>query len=269
MTVKLVAIDIDGTLVDDQKKLSQKTIETIKKVKKKGVYVVLCTGRPVVGIIDYLKQLDLLSQTDYAITYNGAQVENIGQKKVIATNLLTTKDYEQLLTLSKKAKVKSQIVTASSKLYTTDKDISPYTVMDAFYTKMPLYYRKQEELICQDVAKFMLVDTKEKIDLALPYFSEEICANYYTVRSEDCFFEFMHKDANKGQAMLNLANYLGIKQTETMALGDQKNDLTMLKLANLGVAMENASAEIKKYAQKITLDNNHDGVAEALEKYVL
>lgn len=269
MAIKLVAIDIDGTLVDDHKRISAKTKDAIKRAKQKGVYIVLCTGRPVSGIQDYLNELDLLSSNDYAITYNGAQGENIGQKKIVFTNLLNQSDYQELLEISKQAHVRTQIVTADSKLYTTDANISPYTVLDAFYTKMPLYYCQSSDLPCMQAAKFMLVDEPQVIDAALKYFDSSVCQKYYTVRSEAWFFEFMHKKANKGQAVLELAQKLGIKASEVLALGDQNNDLTMIKLAGLGIAMGNANETVKKAADAITSDNNHDGVAVALEKYVL
>lgn len=269
MAIKLVAIDIDGTLVDDHKRISLKTKEAIKKAKQKGVYIVLCTGRPVSGIQDYLNELELSSDDDYAITYNGAQGENIGQKKIVFANLLSQSDYQELLQISKQAHVRSQIVTADSKLYTIDANISPYTVMDAFYTKMPLYYRSSEELTCTNAAKFMLVDEPAVLDEAMKYFDAELCQKYYTVRSEEWFFEFMHKKANKGQAVLELAHKLGIKDSQILALGDQNNDLTMIELAGLGVAMGNANETVKKAADAITSDNNHDGVAMAIEKYVL
>lgn len=266
MGFKLIALDIDGTLVDDHKKIMPETKALLKKLRQQGIYIVLCTGRPLIGVANYLADLALTSNDDYVITYNGAKAQNVGTKEDVVTNLLTQKQYLRLLKWTQQVQVKSQIVTPSSHVYTTQADISPYTVLDAFYTKMPLHYRTMEDLTFPTAAKFMLVDEPAVLDQAVAKLDPALQQEFYTVRSEDWFFEFMHPHAHKGQAVLDLAMHLGISPDEIIAFGDQNNDLTMLEMVGLGVAMGNANPNLKKVANQVTLDNNHEGIAVCLRK---
>ncbi|KRL84750.1 sugar-phosphatase [Ligilactobacillus apodemi] len=270
MSIKMIAIDIDGTLVNDQKEIGAKTRQKIMEARKKGLYVVLCTGRPLSGVERYLKELELVSEQDYAITFNGAKAQVTGNGKVVFENLLTKKQVVALDALSHELKIKGQIVMPDSHVYTTFRDISPYTVVDAFYTKMPLHYRTPAEIAeLPAAAKYMWVDEPEIIQATLAALDEELLGEYYVVLSAPWFFEMMAPKANKGDAVIELGKHLGIKPAEIMVLGDENNDLTMFELAGFGVAMGNANEQIKQLAQAVTTDNNHDGVGEAIEKYVL
>lgn len=268
MAIKMVAIDIDGTLVDNHKVIGKKTIEVIKEARKQGVYIVLCTGRPLSGVKEYLEQLDLVSTNDYAITFNGAKAEITATNETVFENLLEASQVKKLDELSHKLDIKGQVVLADSKVITTFRDISPYTVVDAFYTKMPLFYREPKEIKDAKTAKYMWVDEpaviQEKLAVAADYFND-----LYTVLSAPWFYEFMNPKAHKGAAVIELGEYLGIKREEIMCLGDENNDLTMFEEVGFGVAMGNANEQIKRLAKAVTTDNEHDGVGVAIEKYVL
>lgn len=158
----------------------------------------------------------------------------------------------------------------NSEVITTFKNISPYTVLDAFYTKMPLYYCEPEKLATHSAAaKYMWVDEPEVITAKLKDLDPEVIADKYTVLSAPWFFEIMHSKAHKGAAVLELGKYLGLTKDQIMVLGDENNDLTMFEAAGFGVAMGNANDQIKELASAVTADNDHDGVGVALEKYVL
>lgn len=115
----------------------------------------------------------------------------------------------------------------------------------------------------------MMIDEKEVIDRIENAVPAEFHDRFYIVRSTPFFLEFMNKDASKGNALAALSKKLGIKQDEVMSLGDQGNDMTMIKWAGLGVAMGNAIDDIKAAANEITAPNSEDGVAQAIEKFVL
>lgn len=269
MTIKLIATDIDGTLVKDNKEISEYTINTLKKAHANGVHIVLCTGRPVSGVQNYLTQLGLTSANDYVITYNGAQVQKVGNNEVLISNTLDYTDFLTLDNLSHQLNIHGQAILPSSDMYVTTPDISYYSVLDSFYTKMPLHYRLQNEIPHTfKPAKYMWADEPHILQRATTGLSPAIKNKYYTVRSEKWFFEFMHPDATKGNATLKLAKMLGIDVSEILTAGDQENDLTLIK-TGLGVAMGNAIPKIKSSAQYITDDNNHDGLAKAIEKFVL
>lgn len=266
----MVAIDIDGTLVNDHKQIGEKTKAAIKQARKQGVYVVLCTGRPLSGVKDYLEELALVGEDDYAITFNGAKAQITGTGKAIFENLLSPEQVAHLDQVSHELQIRGQIVMPNSEVITTFKNISPYTVLDAFYTKMPLYYCEPEKLATHSAAaKYMWVDEPEVITAKLKDLDPEVIADKYTVLSAPCFFEIMHPKAHKGAAVLELGKYLGLTKDQIMVLGDENNDLTMFEVAGFGVAMGNANDQIKDLASAVTADNDHDGVGVALEKYVL
>ena len=265
MAIKLVAIDIDGTLINDQREITPQTVAAIKKASAQGVKIVLCTGRPMTGVKAYLDQLGLNdSDNEFVISFNGALAQS--------TYTMPFNDYADWQTYCIKEGVKSQIETRDY-IYTINRDLSPYTVYESDLVSMPIRYRTFEELSkMQDqyvIAKAMMVDTKEQIDKAWAELSAEMRDRFSIVRSEDFYLEFMNKQASKGNALQLLSEELGIKKEEVMALGNAQNDDSMIEFAGLGVAMGNSIPGTLKIADVTTADNNHDGVGKAIEKYVL
>lgn len=270
MSVKMIATDIDGTLVTDDKRIMPRTVAALKEARKRGIYVVLCSGRPVSGIEDYLNELGLISDNDYAITFNGARAMNVGQHEVVFENGLKDTECTQLVKVATHLGIKSQIVTLNSEIYVTNQDISQYSVMDAFYTHMALRYRAIDQLPQRmDAAKFMWVDDPEKIAAQIDQIPAKMRQKYAIVRSAPWFLEFNNAQATKGNAVLELADHLKIKRNEIVIAGDENNDLSMFEQIPFSIAMGNGNARIKKLGTIVTADNNHDGLGIALENYVL
>lgn len=272
MAIKLVAIDIDGTLINDQREITPQTVTAIKKASAQGVKIVLCTGRPMTGVKAYLDQLGLNdSDNEFVISFNGALAQSTSGN-VLVNYTMSFNDYADWQTYCIKEGVKSQIETRDY-IYTINRDLSPYTVYESDLVSMPIRYRTFEELSkMQDqyvIAKAMMVDTKEQIDKAWAELPTEMRDRFSIVRSEDFYLEFMNKQASKGNALQLLSEELGIKKDEVMALGNAQNDDSMIEFAGLGVAMGNSIPGTLKIADVTTADNNHDGVGKAIEKYVL
>lgn len=155
-------------------------------------------------------------------------------------------------------------------IYTANRDISPYTIAESFIVKMPIRYRTPEEITNKlTISKGMFIDDPKLLSEFIKNFPQALKDRFYVVQSEPYFFEAMNKKASKGNAIAELATKLGITSDEVMALGDQGNDLTMVKYAGTGVAMGNGIDELKQNAQFITKTNEEDGVAYAIEKFAL
>ncbi|MCH3921996.1 sugar-phosphatase [Limosilactobacillus sp.] len=271
MAIKLIAIDIDGTLINDHQQITPKTVAALKKASAEGVKVVLCTGRPMTGVEAYLEQLGLDDQDqEYVISFNGALAQSTSGN-VLVNYSLSFADYADWVNFCLKAGVHSQIETRDF-IYTTDQNISHYTVYESALVSMDVRYRTMDQMARDRdhyvVAKAMMVDSKEKIDHAITLMPADFKTRFSIVRSEDFYLEFMHKNASKGQTLEQLGKELNIKQDEIMALGNAQNDNSMIEYAGLGVAMGNSVPETLKIADVTVADNNHDGVAEAVEKYV-
>ena len=113
-----------------------------------------------------------------------------------------------------------------------------------------------------------MVDNKEKIDQAWANLPQELADRFSIVRSEDFYLEFMHKSVSKGNALKRLCAELDLTASEVLALGNAQNDNSMIEFAGTGVAMGNSVSKTLAIADDVTADNNHDGVAAAIEKYV-
>jgi len=144
-----------------------------------------------------------------------------------------------------------------------------YTVHEAYLVDMPLRYRSVEEITPEIKAiKMMMIDEPEILDEAISKIPECFKEKYTTVKSTEFYYEILNKEASKGNALKKLAAHLNIPIEETMAIGDNENDLSMIEAAGIGVAMGNATDSVKAAAQVETTSNDEDGVAEILFKYL-
>ncbi|GCD12493.1 sugar-phosphatase [Clostridium tagluense] len=264
---KLIAIDMDGTLLSDEKKISPANYEAIQQARENGVKVVIASGRPLVGFKKYLEQLNLVSEDDYAVAFNGALVQSSQGGEIISKTTLTLQDYKDLYKLSKELNVNIHALTETSV-------ISP---KDTIYTRGEAEMNgiSNEIIAVEDVAvdttivKVMFVDKPEIIEEIMQKIPEEVSSKYTVVRSAPFYLEFLDKSVNKGAGVAALAKKLNIKQEEVICIGDAGNDIHMIKYAGLGVAMGNAFPEVKKIANFITKTNEEDGVAYIINKFIL
>lgn len=269
MTIKLIAIDIDGTLLTSHHQVTNEVKEALHLAQKQGVKIVLCTGRPYLGVKKIVQELGLTKEEDYVITYNGSLVLNCKTKEKISLFELTHDDYLDVDMMARK--LGSSLLTETEEaIYTSNRDISPYTIHEAYLTTMPLKYRTPEEITSDlDIVKMMMVNDPEKLKVIEEKLPESFRERFTIVKSAPFFLEILNKEVSKGSALKKLAQHLGLTAEEVMAIGDNENDIPMLQYAGLGVAMGNAKEEIKKHAQKVTKTNDENGVAFALHSYVI
>lgn len=264
---KLIAIDMDGTLLKEDKTISSETFKAIDKATDKGIKVVLATGRPLEGIKRYLKELNLMKDTDYALVFNGALVQNTSTGEILVKNTLKGSDYKYLYEISKELKVN---IHAFSKEGCITPKLSKYTQVEGDINKIPIHIKPVEAVDKDEyIMKVMMIDEPEILDKAINSLPKELYEKYTVVRSTPYFLEFLNKHSNKGEGVKALANTLNIKREEVMCIGDAGNDLHMLEYAGLGVAMGNAYEEAKEVADYITKTNEEDGVAYAIRKFAL
>lgn len=266
---KLVAIDIDGTLMNDRKEITKEVNDAIQAAKAKGVKVVICTGRPIVGVQSIMEELKLNEEEDYVITFNGALVQNTYSKDVESQITLTYENLKELYELSLKLHSPLHFFDTEN-LYTPNKEISRYTIHEAHINQIPLHYRPIDE-VPKDmlIPKVMFIDEPERLNTIIANIPESFWDKYTFVKSTPFFLEILDPRVSKGNAVRLLAEKLSIKQEEVICIGDGENDLSMIEYAGCGVAMANAESVVKEAAQFHTLSNNENGVAYAIEKLVL
>ncbi|MGL5822870.1 MAG: Cof-type HAD-IIB family hydrolase [Sarcina sp.] len=264
---KLVAIDMDGTLLNKDSEISQKSEAVIRSVRRKGIKVIISTGRSFEGIRKYLKQLGLLSRGNYAVTCNGAAIYDCGSEKVIEEAGVLISDLKRVAIDCDWFGIKvygyklDSLITRSENKFTDleKKDLG---------TKIDLV--KFEDLNNEDsLIKILVVEDKEFLDRYHEYLHKKYSRDFSVVRSLPYMIEILNKNSNKANAIKFICERLRIEDDEVMAFGDAMNDFEMISTAGFGIAMGNAIPKIKEISDFVTESNNEEGVANALEKFVL
>ncbi|WP_019615627.1 Cof-type HAD-IIB family hydrolase [Psychromonas ossibalaenae] len=265
---KLVALDMDGTLLNSEKALTSRVREAIKSAKEQGIKVVLASGRPFEGMLPTLKELDLDGADDYVLTYNASLILKVACKSVVSSAILTGQDAIDLNKLADKLGVNILAYSMTRGLITPKQN--EYTDYEAKlngieYSEFDFNMLDADE----DILKVMMIDQEQTLSKAVEQLPKSLQEKYSMARSTPFFYEFMNKNSNKGMGMAALTAHLGLTAEQIICVGDAANDLEMIKYAGLGVAMENGSDEVKANADYITASNDQDGVAHVFEKYVL
>ncbi|ACG62654.1 hydrolase HAD family [Streptococcus equi subsp. zooepidemicus MGCS10565] len=268
MSIKLVAIDIDGTLLTDDRRVTNDVFDAIQEAKAQGVHIVIATGRPIAGVISLLEQLQLNQKGDHVITFNGGLIQDTATGEEVVKELMTYDDYLDIEYLSRRLGVHMHAITTEG-IYTANRNIGKYTVREARLVDMPVFYRTPEEMADKEIIKMMMIDEPDLLDEAIKQIPQAFYDTYNIVKSTPFYLELTPKTVSKGTAISHLAKKLGIDMSQTMAIGDAENDRAMLEAVANPVVMENGAPELKKLAKYITKSNNDSGVAHAIRKWVL
>lgn len=267
--IKLVAIDLDGTLLNSHKEISPKNKDVLAQAKAAGVKIVLCTGRPLAAIEVYLETLGLRDNGDYSITFNGGLVQKNDTGDIIEKALMPLADVHDLYQLATELNVPLDILSDGLvlQLPTSPENQSLYSQLNNLLT---FEAAEVQHLTADKIYNKAVVAIDENyLDEQISKIPATFYDRYEIIKTRSNLLEFMPKGITKAYGISLLARDLGIKQEEIMTIGDEENDLPMIEYAGLGVAMENAVASVKDLADVITDTNDNDGVAHAVEKFVL
>jgi len=268
-TIELVAIDMDGTLLDPAHRLTPRAKAAIAQARALGVHIVLTSGRPVSGLAPFLAELGIGGDDDYCIACNGGLVRRIGTGENVAEFPLSFDDFLYCEQVARAIGVHFQALDGQ-RLYTPNQDISRYTVIDSHLSHVPLSYRRVDDMDrTMSFIKLMMIDEPEVLDAAIAHLPAALTERFAVLKSAPFFLEVFDRRAGKGPSLQKLAEHLRIDRANVMAIGDQENDLTMLQFAGTSVAMGNAIDAVKAVARFETTTNAEEGVARAIETHVL
>lgn len=266
--IKLIALDIDQTLLNSQSEITADTKNSLQKALQQGIKIVLCSGRPLAGVSPYLKEIGITGDEQYVITYNGALVESVSGK-ILSRQTLDNADYRRIVTYVTEHNMQYYVLGDDSKVYTSNHDINRIAVIQAWENSAGIYVRTPDELPADfEIPKAAIVGEKETLDNYEEPVKKEFADDYYVVRAADNFLELMHKDVNKGSGLTKLTTILNIKPEEVMVFGDEQNDLPMFDFAGTAICMGNGSDLAKAHADYVTDTNDNDGIAKALDKFI-
>lgn len=268
MNYQLIVLDLDGTLTNSKKEITPRNRETLIRIQQEGIRLVLASGRPTYGIVPLANELRMNEFGGFILSYNGGEIINWETKEMIYENVLPNEVVPVLYECARDNKL--SILTYDGAEIITEHSQDPYVQKEAFLNKMAV--RETNDFLTDitlPVAKCLIVGDAEKL---IPVESE-LCVRLQgkinVFRSEPYFLELVPQGIDKALSLAVLLKEIGVKREEVMAIGDGFNDLSMIKFAGMGVAMGNAQEPVKKAADYITLTNEEDGVAAAIEKWII
>ncbi len=266
MSIRLIALDIDDTLLDSTGKILPSTKKALQKALKQGIKVVLCSGRPLPGVEPFLKELKITGDEQYVVTYNGSVVESV-TGNVVAEAGLSNDVYRQIDTYSKKHGIQYNVLDRKGEIYTSNHNVNRISVIQAWENNAGILIREPEEMPMDfSIVKGIFVGETKELNQAQAGVQQEFGAKNYVVRAANNFLEIMNASVNKGLGLEKLANSLNILPEEIMVFGDEQNDIPMFDFAGQAVAMGNSAKIAKEHASYVTDSNDRDGIAKALDK---
>lgn len=263
MLYKLIAVDMDGTLLNSQKQISKETVKMIQKCVDAGIIFTICTGRPIQGVRNYADQLNL---TCPVITYNGAVIVKADTEAVLFEQSLQQEDAQKIFALGQQYNT-TQCIWSGGQLYGNKLNdrIHEYK---KFSGVEPLLVEDFDTLSKRGITKILWDDDAHRISQMQEDLKHNDLSEVNHCTSTPNFLEFFSSRVSKAIAMAKLGELYHINREEMVAIGDGLNDLSMIRYAGLGIAMGNAEPAVKAAAQWITDTNNEDGVGEAMERII-
>ena len=275
MAIKLIALDLDGTTLNKEGKLSEGNRRALQAAADKGVNIVVATGRPFCALPQEILDFEPVR---YVLTSNGARIVDLHENKTFYENCLQPHSVEAAVKLLEPLD------------YVLETFVEGIAYIEGWYYKQVAYtgksFRNVEYILktrkpMDDFYRFML-DNSSKIENINVNFSDEALSEKPSMKikleelpdvtitsSFDHNLEIGGMTTSKADALTQMGRLLGIDKSEMMAAGDSPNDMAMLKAAGVAVAVGNAKPEVKEIADYIAPDNDKDGVADAVEKYIL
>ena len=271
--IKMIGLDLDGTLLTDRKELTERTRRTLHAAVDRGMIVLVATGRPLTGLPEEIRNFPGMR---YALTSNGAKVMDVWEGSVVDEHLLDPGLAEKALEICAKYDTLQEVYYDGVSYAPSDKrELIPK------YHKNPNMweYMRKTRIWVDDVQDMVKKSSRglDKIQILFAEMEDRMKAwrelaevkGLELVGSLGYNIEINAAGVNKGTGLVSLGRLLGIRREEIMAFGDGDNDILMLKEVGFGVAMANAEDGVKKAADYITLSNEEDGVADAIEKFAL
>lgn len=267
---KILFLDLDGTLLNDQKEISEGNRKAIVEALHAGHKVVISTGRALSSAIELAEKLNFTMEGCYTIAYNGGCIYDIYKKEIVYQQTIPLEYVRYLLDTAHKMGIHAQ--TYSDTAVISEKDNEN---LHQYCCNTHMTYEIAKDAcaaLSHPPCKVLIVDYQNR--KPLEYYQETIeewaKGKVDTYFSCDQLLEVVPPSVSKGNAIRILCEHLNIPMDSTISAGDAENDISMLQTTHVSVVMKNASPHMYAYATYITdHDNNHDGVAEIIEKFML
>ena len=262
--IRVLALDLDGTLTNDQKVVTPATRTALDAAAAKGVTIVLASGRPTAGVVPLARELELDKKGGCILSYNGGSITDCATGRTLYSQWLDSKYVPALCAFAKEQKV--AIVTYNEQGVVSESPEDPWALKECFTCGLPMQR-------VEDLAAYVDYPICKMLITLDPARRDEVLAAGRKIDlypSSPFFIEAVPLGVAKDVSLAGLLEEMGLTRDNLMACGDGLNDRSMIRYAGVGVAMQNAEQPVKDCADYVTTaDNNHDGVAEAVEKFIL
>ncbi len=275
--MKLLFTDLDGTLLTDDKQILDVDMKAIEGMLERGHKLVLCTGRPLTSAKQLAQKYGFDKPGFFLVSFNGGLIYDYATEQSILTRYIPVESVKFIMDAAHRAGMHAHT-------YSGDLVVSEYET-----EQLKTYCRlmKMDYVVVKDIRDYygdfinVVVKPPIKVNIITPFNHDSLldfraemrkttAGKLFDVFSKPEMLEFSHMQSNKGDAVLFMADFYKVPLSDTIAVGDEENDCPMIEAAGVGVAMLNASPVAKKAANYVTtVDNNHGGIAEVIEKFVI
>ena len=264
MKYKLIAVDIDDTLLNTKKEIAPATKAALTQAQENGVRLVVASGRLPYGVRPFAQALDVFRRAGYYMGFNGGAIMN-SRDELIASTYLDSKYIEPVYEILRPANVTAMV--HKGDIIFADNKVNEYTHIESDVIGLPLNVVDDlPAFIDWDIHKFLIAGDPDELKVLEQTLIAALGGEVDVYLSAPWFLEVMPKSVNKGEGLKTICNDAGIDISEAIAFGDSYNDIFMIKAAGLGVAMGNAEDAVKEAADMVTADCDHDGIAKALKE---
>lgn len=267
MSKKVLVLDIDGTLTNSKKQITEKTKRRIQEIMTKGHKVILASGRPTPGMKRYENELELKKYHGYLLSYNGGKIVDCADGQVIYQRILPANIPGELYSYAKEKGC--GLISYEKEVVISAFEPDEYVELEAGINGLEI--KKVDDFdkyIDFDVNKCLLTAPDEKAALIEKELQEKYGEELSIYRSEPFFIEVMPKNVDKAASLDHMLEKIGKNREDTICCGDGFNDISMIKYGHIGVAMGNAQQKVKEAADYITGTNDEDGLIEVIDKFI-
>ena len=267
--IKVLALDLDGTLTNDQKIVTPRTRAALDAAIAQGVTVVLASGRPTAGILPLAKDLGLDKKGGCILSYNGGKIVDCATGETLYEKTLDPAVVPELCAFAAAQDV--AVLTYNSEGIVCERDKDEWANKECFTTKLPMIHVDDlASYVDYPICKMLVTLDPARRDAVCAAGQQQFQGRVDLYPSSPFFIEAVPLGVAKDGSLAALLEHMGLTRDNLMACGDGLNDRSMIAFAGMGVAMQNAEQPVKDVADYVTAaDNNHDGVAEAVEKFIL
>lgn len=265
---EILALDLDGTLLNEEHKLSEKNKEELAKLKEKDVRIILASGREPTSILPYSRKLDL---EEMVIGFNGGIISDYTGEEIIYEENIDSEVAKDIIKTCEKKDIYN-IVFIRNTLYVSNKKDKRFEIFRNYSTSKieevgSLYNFIEKNNMWNIIGKLLQCGENEFLSIFKKELERKYSEKIFAQFSLPCFLEVYSSKASKGKALNRITKSYNLNRESVVAIGDGENDISMIEYAKVGIAMENALDRVKEKSDFITLSNSDDGVSHAIKKY--